>query len=99
MALIEQQGNRLVVSGAMTVDTVGALLTEGLPLLAGDVEIDLQAVVDADSAAISLMFEFLRQAQSRSAGVVYANLPETIISLATLYEVLDLIPQRAVAVH
>lgn len=99
MALIEQQGNRLVVNGAMTVDTVSALLAEGLPLLVGDVEIDLQAVVDADSAAISLMFEFLRQAQSRSAGVVYANLPETIISLATLYEVLDLIPQRAVAVH
>jgi len=99
MALIEQQGNRLVVNGAMTVDTVSALLAEGLPLLVGDVEIDLKAVVDADSAAISLMFEFLRQAQSRSAGVVYANLPETIISLATLYEVLDLIPQRAVAVH
>lgn len=99
MALIEQQGGRLVVRSAMTVDTVGVLLTESLPLLVGDVEIDLHEVVDVDSSAISLLFEWLRQAQSRSAGVAYANLPSTMVSLAALYGVLELIPQRAGVAH
>ncbi len=99
MALIEQQGSRLVVRSAMTVETVGALLTESLPLLVGNVEIDLDEVVDVDSSAISLMFEWLRQSQERNAGVIYANLPSTLESLATLYGVLDMIPQRAGAAH
>ena len=99
MALIEQQAGRLVIRSAMTVETVNALLTESLPLLVADVEFDLQEVADADSSAISLMFEWLRQAQDRKIGVTYANLPDTLVSLAKLYEVLELIPQRTGATH
>ncbi|OIQ86637.1 hypothetical protein GALL_315250 [mine drainage metagenome] len=99
MALIEQQGQRLVIRGAMTVETVGTLLNESLPLLAADVEIDLGEVDDVDSSAISLMFEWLRLAQDRKVAVTYANLPSTMISLAKLYEVLEIIPQRAGAAH
>ena len=83
----------------MTVETVGALLTESLPLFTGDVEIDLGEVTDVDSSAISLMFEWLRLAQGRKSSVTYANLPPTMISLAKLYEVLDMIPQRTGAAH
>ena len=99
MALIKQQGGRLVIHGAMTVETVNALLTESLPLLIADVEFDLHEVVDADSSAISLMFEWLRQAQTRKIGVTYTNLPATLVSLAKLYEVLELIPQRPAVAH
>lgn len=99
MALIEQQGKRLIVTGAMTADTVRALLAEAGPLLKGDVEIDLGQVEEVDSSSISLMFEWLRQAHAKNASVVYANLPETLVSLSTLYDVLDLIPQRAAATH
>lgn len=97
MALIEQQGNRLLVRGAMTVDTVSELLAEGLALLSGTVEVDLAAVDDVDSSAISLLFEWLRQAKAYNAVVTYSNLPPTLISLATLYGVLDLIPQPVAA--
>ncbi len=99
MSLIEQQGERLVIHSAMTVETVSALLSESLSLFTGNVEIDLGEVVDVDSSAISLMFEWLRMAQSAKVSVTYANLPPTMISLATLYEVLGLIPQRAGTAH
>ena len=99
MALIEQQGKRLIVKGAMTADTARALLAEAEPLLKGDVEVDLGAVEEVDSSSISLMFEWLRQAHAKNASVVYANLPETLVSLSKLYDVLDLIPQRAASAH
>ena len=97
MALIERQDGRLLIRGAMTVDTVSALLAEGQALLAGMVEIDLAEVGEVDSSAISLLFEWLRQGKMCNASVVYSNLPPTLISLATLYGVLDLIPQPAAA--
>lgn len=99
MALIEQQGRRLVVRSVMTVDTVSGLLAEGLAMLAGEVEIDLGEVDEVDSSALSLLFEWLRQAQILKVDVAYANLPPTLVSLATLYGVLELIPQRKGAAH
>jgi phospholipid transport system transporter-binding protein len=99
MALIEQQGQRLVIRGGMTVETIAALLSESLPLLTADVEIDLGEVGEVDSSAISLMFEWLRLAQNRKVAVTYVNLPSTMISLAKLYEVLEIIPRRAGAAH
>ena len=97
MALIERQGNRLSIRGAMTVDTVSALLAEGLAQLDGEIEVDLSEVGEVDSSAISLVFEWLRQAGIRNVVVAFSNLPPTLISLATLYGVLDLIPQPVAA--
>lgn len=97
-ALIQQQGNRLLVRGDMTVETVGALLAEGLPAeigKAGDVEVDLAQVTDVDSSAVSLLFQWLREAQSRQVKLCYSNLPAPLISLATLYGVLEMLPQSA----
>jgi phospholipid transport system transporter-binding protein len=99
MALIQREGRRLVVTSAMTADFVCALLAEAQPLLDGDVEVDLAQVGEVDSTSISLMFEWLRQAHARNASVVYINVPDTLISLSTLYGVLDFIPQRAAAAH
>jgi phospholipid transport system transporter-binding protein len=94
MALIEKQGSRLVVTGPMTMETACVLLEEGKPLLRGDLEVDLGGVAEVDSASISLMFEWLRHAHAQNASVVFANLPQPLESLATLYDVLDLIPRR-----
>ncbi|HEY3326182.1 MAG TPA: STAS domain-containing protein [Novimethylophilus sp.] len=99
MALIEQQGHRLIVKGAMTTETVCALLAETLPLLKGNIEVDLGEVEEADSASIGLMFEWLRQAHAQQASMVYSNLPQILVSLSTLYGVLDLIPQRTASAH
>ena len=76
----------------MTVDTVPALLA-GVQL-SGELEIDLKQVAEVDSSAISLMFEWLRLAQSNKAVVSYSNLPASLVSLAALYGVLEMIPQH-----
>lgn len=96
--MIVRQGNVLLISCPMTVDTVGELLAEGAEILnAGNdaLELDLGRVEDADSAGISLIFEWLRQAQSQSRQLTFLNLPQSLLSLARLYGVLEMIPQTA----
>ncbi|HWU83576.1 MAG TPA: STAS domain-containing protein [Methylophilaceae bacterium] len=56
---------------------------------------DLAGVSDVDTASISLMFEWLREAHASKHKVTFANLPKNLLSLATLYGVLELIPQTA----
>jgi phospholipid transport system transporter-binding protein len=93
LAQITKEGNRWLVSGAMSMPHVEALLAESASLeTAKDIEIDLSAVSEVDTASISLLFEWLRQARRRKSKVTYVNLPENLASLATLYGVLELIP-------
>lgn len=99
MALVEKQGSRVIVKGAMTVETVSDLFAAALPLLDSDTEIDLGEVGEADSSSISLMFEWLRQAQQKKINLVFSNLPQTVVSLSTLYGVLDILPHRAASAH
>lgn len=95
MALISKEGSRLRIQGAMTVDTVNALLAETPQAFTADnLEIDLAGVGEVDSASISLIFEWLRQAHSRNTSLLFVNLPASLVSLATLYGVLELIPQH-----
>ena len=78
----------------MSMPHVESLLAESAVLPAEkDIEIDLSAVSEVDTATISLLFEWLRQTHSRKCKVTYVNLPKNLISLATLYGVLELLPQ------
>lgn len=101
MTLIEQQGRKLIVHSAMTVETATALLDQSLPLLTRgqSLELDLSEVSDADSSAISVMLEWLRVANSRQVQLKYSGLPPSLLSLASLYGVLEMIPQGANSVH
>ena len=92
MAQIVQKDNRWLVSGAMTVDQVNALLAESSALAMPGV-IDLGQVSDVDTTAVSLLFEWQRQAQARQSSIRFINLPDNLVSLAKLYGVSDLIPQ------
>jgi phospholipid transport system transporter-binding protein len=94
VSLIEQQDSKLIVHSAMTVETASALLDQSLPLLqSGDLELDLSQVTEADSSAISVMLEWLRVANSRQVRLKYSGLPPSIVSLAGLYGVLEMMPQ------
>lgn len=78
----------------MTMQQVCALLEESNALPSQQtLEIDLAAVSEVDTTAISLLFEWLRRAHARQCKLTFANLPENLASLATLYGVLELIPQ------
>lgn len=94
MAQIRQEGNRWLVSGAMTMTQVNALLMQSSALsVTNELEVDLAEVTDVDTTTISLLFEWLRQACGRKSRVTFVHLPENLVSLATLYGVLELLPQ------
>lgn len=98
--MIARDGNLLRITTAMTMETVGPLLETGSTLIdKGEAEFDLSAVPEVDSAALSLMFEWMRLAQARNSLIFFTNLPKSLISLASLYGVLEMIPQRAASSH
>ena len=92
MAQITQEESRWLVSGPMTVANVNALLDES-GALSTPKEIDLGQVSDVDTTAVSLLFEWQRQAHAHKSKVTFTNLPDNLVSLAKLYGVSELIPQ------
>lgn len=96
MAEIKKEAHRWLVSGDMTISQVEALLAQSADLAtAKSLEIDLAAVSEVDTASISLLFEWLRRAHAHKVKLTFANFPQNLVSLATLYGVVELIPQNS----
>ncbi|MDR2219602.1 MAG: STAS domain-containing protein [Methylobacillus sp.] len=94
MPLIEKQDKTLRISGAMTLENVAALLDESANAFTSrDMEIDLSGVSEVDSTAVSLLFEWQRQAHDEKTKLTFTHLPPNLVRIATLYGVLELIPQ------
>lgn len=84
------------VQGPITMSNVQALLDEGRRLFAdGEVMVDLSAVSEVDSTAVSLLLQWLRDAAGRGQRLTFSNLTPNIQSLAALYGVTDLIPMAS----
>jgi len=91
--VIRRDGDRLVVEGPVTLDTVPELATELEGHLGqGDAVVDFGGVTDVDSSAVALVLEWRRQAERRSVSLRLANTPEALQNLAKLYGVLELLP-------
>jgi phospholipid transport system transporter-binding protein len=88
-------GGRLTVSGPLTLATAAGLGAAAEVHLNGDLVVDLAAVTEVDSSALSLLFEWQRAAQRRKCKVSFCNLPASLTSLAELYGVTELIPAGA----
>ncbi len=95
--MIERDGQTLRLSGALTLAGIPKLAEEGKSQIADGDVIDLSAVTEVDSTALSLIFEWQRSAQSRGVHIAFKNLPASLISLAMLYGVSDMIKESAVA--
>ena len=83
----------LHVSGRLTVETVASQL--GLVAQAAgqsDLVIDMQQVETVDSAAVSLLLLWLREAQRNKVNLSFVHVPENLLSLARLYNVAELLP-------
>lgn len=90
--MIVCEGNRCAVRGAITLANATALLAESEPLFAREhTVVDLGAVTELDSAAVSLLLEWRRQAEKTSRRIEYVNLPSNLKSLAELYGVSHLL--------
>jgi phospholipid transport system transporter-binding protein len=93
--MIERAGNELRVSGALTIANAVALCEQGKGELSADMVVDLSAVTDVDSTALSVLFEWRRCAKQKNLNVSFRNLPDSMKSLAALYGVADLVAPDA----
>ena len=91
--MIQREGDCLRVSGRLTMDSIGATFAEAmLPPEGKNWTIDLAQVEAADSAAVSMLLSWLRNAQRHEAKLTFINVPENLRSLAALYGVADALP-------
>jgi phospholipid transport system transporter-binding protein len=91
--MIRREGGRMMVSGAVTLANVAALLEEGRRHLAEGVRsVDLGEVTEMDSAALALCLAWLRDAKSGGGSISFVNLPESLRTIARLYGVDGLLP-------
>lgn len=92
MTSITLQNNDWHIVGDILVDNANAVLLESSALAMADALcIDFSDVADVDTAALSLLMEWQRRAIASNAEVKFANLPESLMSLASLYGVTDFI--------
>ncbi len=98
--MIRRDGERMVVSGALTLATVAAVLREGNAVLGQGVRtVDLAEVGELDSSALALMLAWLREAKRQKRELLFANLPQGLTTIARLYGVADLLPAAPASVH
>ena len=95
--MIEQNGAGLAVKGPMLIANASALLETGRSFLRGaapasEVLLDLAAVEETDSSALSVIFGLLRTAQQRGLTLRLAHAPASMLSQAALYGVTESLP-------
>ena len=91
--MIRREGQRLVVSGAVTLGNAAALLEEGRRHIAEGVQtVDLAEVNEMDSALLAVLLAWLRDARGSERKLSFVNLPESLRTIAQLYGVDRLLP-------
>ena len=89
---ISCDGERCTLAGPVTMENVTTVLAEGNVLFKTPrVVVDLSAVTEVDSAAVSLLLEWRRAAEKENRSVEFENVPANLESLAELYGVSHLI--------
>ncbi|MFA7399529.1 MAG: STAS domain-containing protein [Sideroxydans sp.] len=92
--MISWADNKFAVSGPLTIDTVrGHRLfpfdqkPKNEPLV-----VDMAQVDVVDSAAVSLMLSWLRQAQIQNVDIAFIHVPTNLHSLVDLYGLSEVLP-------
>jgi phospholipid transport system transporter-binding protein len=98
--MIRREGDRMIVSGALTLASVTAALREGNAAIVDGARIaDLAQVGELDSSALALLLAWLREAGRQNQGLSFTNLPQGLTTIARLYGVADLLPAAPASVH
>jgi len=91
--MIRREGDRMFVTGALTLASVAAVLPEGSAALGQGVRtVDLGEVGELDSSALALLLAWLREAKRLNLEISFANLPQGLTTIARLYGVAELLP-------
>jgi len=94
--MMRREGDRVFLSGPVTLANVADVLRQGCDeLRAGVRTIDLGEVTELDSSLLAALFAWMRAAKADGGEVVFANLPEGLLTVAQLYGVADLLPSEA----
>ncbi len=94
--MIRREGNRIVLSGPVTLVNVTAVLRQGCDeLRAGVRTIDLGEVTELDSSLLAALLAWMREAKRNEFEVAFANLPEGLMTIARLYGVTELLPSAS----
>jgi phospholipid transport system transporter-binding protein len=94
--VIKREGEWMLVSGKLTMETVPAIFAAGLQQLSsGNMRVDFSHVEAIDSAAVSLLLGWARAASRYRHGLRVIGLPEDLQSLSRLYGVVELLPQQS----
>ena len=90
--MIDCEGDRCTLQGAVTAESVVALLVQGAQrFTAPSVTVDLSGVTEVDSSALSLLLEWRREAARNGREIRFRNLPASMKSLAELYGITELL--------
>ena len=82
----------ITLSGALTMDSVGALHQQLKPFEPGAALIlDARGVTKADSSALALITALMRQAREQNMRVDLKPLPQTLYAIIQLYGLQDLL--------
>lgn len=75
------------IEGALDLNTVKSLKKQTIGLFNGvsEIQFDLSAVSQSNSAALALMLEWLKAAQKNQASLSFSNFPEHLRQLARVY--------------
>ena len=98
--MIRRDGDRMMVSGPLTLAHVAAVLSEGNQAVSEGVSsIDLAEVGELDSSALALLLAWLREARRRGRDLAFTNLPQGLTTIARLYGVAELLPASTASAH
>jgi phospholipid transport system transporter-binding protein len=83
----------IALSGSLTLESIDRVQREIVPSLGQDeLVIDLSAVTDVDSAAVSLLLHWQRAAMAAGHRLLLKQPPASLLSLASLYGVEEFLP-------
>jgi phospholipid transport system transporter-binding protein len=91
--MIRREGERMLVSGPLTLASVTAVLGEGNAAIGqGARTVDLGEIGELDSSALALLLAWSREAKRLKRDISFANLPQGLTTIARLYGVAELLP-------
>lgn len=91
--MIRREGDRMRVSGPVTLASVASMLEPGLEQVRNGVRIvDLAEVAGLDSSLVAAVLAWMREAQRAGRRLELANPPQGFSTLAQLYGIGDLVP-------
>jgi phospholipid transport system transporter-binding protein len=98
--MIRREGERMIVSGALTLASVAADLAQGKAAVGeGARSVDLAGAGELDSSALALLLAWLREARRLDRELSFSNLPQGLTAIARLYGVANLLSASPASAH